>query len=129
MSLTSESSFRPQQIFSEGQIRAKILVAEDPFIATFLRTILQRHGHEVVTSEVNQASEFLRTGSLTADLLITNNPTAFLPFAGTIRILYIAASPDPILASQFNMCRTLRKPFRNEELLKTVAALASLEVP
>lgn len=129
MPLPSEPSSRPHPVFSDGQPRAKILVAEDPFIATFLRTILQRRGHKVVTGEASQASEFLRSGNFTADVLITNNPVAFLPFADTIRILYIAASPDPLLASRFQFCRVLQKPFRNEELLETVDELINLVVP
>jgi hypothetical protein len=129
MAISSESSSGPQQLFCEGHPHAKILVAEDPFINTFLRTVLQRRGHKVITSDASQASDFLRTGSVTVDVVITNDPIAFLPFADTVRMLYIAASPDPALASQFPHCRVLQKPFRNDELVEVVEELFSLVIP
>jgi hypothetical protein len=106
-----------------------ILVAEDPFISTFLRTVLQKHGHKVMTGDAVRASELLRQGSVAADIVITNQPEAFLEFAGMLPILYIAAAPDPDLASKFATCRVLRKPFRNDDLLAAVEQLADSVVP
>jgi CheY-like chemotaxis protein len=104
-------------------VRARILVAEDPFVSSFLRTVLQRHGHDVVTCEAGYASERLIQGSVAADVVITNDPEAFLPSAGTVHLLYIAANPDLDLAAQFPACRVLRKPFRNHELLEAIEDL------
>jgi hypothetical protein len=124
MAIYSESSSGPAPFLPEGSVSARILVAEDPFISSFLRTVLQRHGHQVVIGEAVRASELLRDGSVIANVVITNQPEAFLPLAGTLPLLYIAANPDPELASQFPTCRVLRKPFRNDELLEAVKELA-----
>jgi hypothetical protein len=115
----------PAQAFlPEHPVSARILVAEDPFVGSFLRTVLQRHGHKVVTGEAVYSSELVRQGRIAADVVITNDPEAFLPLAGTLPLLYIAASPDPELASKFAACRVLRKPFHNDELLEAVEDLA-----
>jgi hypothetical protein len=124
MPIHSETSSGPPPFLRDSP--ARILVAEDPFISNFLRTVLQRHGHMVVTGEPDQASELLRAGGV---VVITNKPEAFLPFAGTLGLLYIAANPDPELTLQFPACRVLRKPFRNDELLEAVEQLAQLDVP
>ena len=129
MALYSESQAAPPPNLLRRQASVRILVAEDPFVGTFLRTVLQKHGHKVVTSDAVRATELLREGAIAADVVITNQPDAFLEFAGTQPILYIAASPDAGLASQFAICRVLRKPFRNEELLETVEQLAGSVVP
>ena len=129
MSNHSESSSGPRPFSPGGPPSARILVAEDPFVSKFLRAVLQRHGHNVVTGEAAQASELLRAGSVIANVVITNQPEAFLPLAGTLPLIYIAANPDPELASRFPTCRVLRKPFRNDELLEAVKELAHGVVP
>jgi hypothetical protein len=103
---------------------ASILVAEDPFVSSFLRAILTKKGHKVVTGEALRLSALLSQGTLAADIVITNRPDAFLQLASTQPVLYIAANPDPNLARQFSACRMLRKPFRNDELLLAVEELA-----
>jgi CheY-like chemotaxis protein len=127
MPIHSEMSSGPPPFLREER-PVRILVAEDPFIGNFLRTVLQRHGHTVVTGEPDQASELLRAGGVQAKVVITNRPEAFLPFAGSLGLLYIAANPDPELTLQFPACRVLRKPFRNDELLEAVEQLAQLAV-
>jgi hypothetical protein len=122
-----ESSSGPPILSKQAQA-ARILVAEDPFVSKFLRTMLQRHGHQVVTSEPDQASESIRNGSVQAQVVITNKPEAFLPFANWLPLLYIAANPEPALALRFPTCRVLRKPFRNEDLLEAVGELAQCGV-
>ena len=107
----------------------RILVAEDPFINSFLRTVLSRHGHAVVAGEPYHASDLLLGGSISADVVITNTPQAFLSFADRLPLLYIAASPDPEVAARFRNCRVLRKPFRNDDLLEAVEELGHLAVP
>lgn len=106
-----------------------ILVAEDPFVSSFLRTVLQRHGHTVVIADAARVSDLLQRDSVSADVVITNRPDLFLEFAPRIHLLYIAATPDFDLASQFPMCRVLRKPFRNDELLEAVDDLAQSAIP
>jgi DNA-binding response OmpR family regulator len=101
-----------------------VLVAEDPFVGSFLRSVLKRHGYGVMTAEARQGLEMLRTGQLNADVVITNTPEIFLPVAQEIHLLYLAAAPDTELAAHFLECRVLRKPFRNEDLLQAVKILA-----
>jgi len=129
MAIYSESSLGQQPVLPDRSASARILVAEDPFVSSFLRAVLQRHGHKVVIGEAYRASELLRDGSDTANVVITNQPEAFLPFAATLPLLYIAANPDPALVSQFPTCRVLRKPFRNDDLLEAVEQLAHSVVP
>lgn len=102
---------------------ATVLVAEDPFINSFLRTVLQRHGYRVVTTDQRLGGNLMSTGAVQPDVIITNKPDVFLPFAEGCPMLYIAASPDPELALRFQMCRVLRKPFRYEDLLEAVDEL------
>lgn len=106
-----------------------ILVAEDPFVSSFLRTVLQRRGHSVVIAEACHAGELLRRRSVAPDAVITNRPEVFLEFAGSVHLLYLAAAPDAGLASQFPNCRVLRKPFLNEDLLEAVEELTHSVVP
>jgi len=119
----------PHAILTEQPVSAKVVVAEDPFISNFLRTVLQRRGHKVVIGEAHHASEMIRTGTIAADVVITNTPDAFLLVAGKLPLLYIAANPDPELATKFPLCRVLRKPFRNEDLVEAVEDLAHCVVP
>jgi hypothetical protein len=126
MPIQSQPPTEPAVFLTE---RDTILIAEDPFVSSFLRTMLQRHGHRVVTGEALHASELLRQGSVVADVVITNQPDAFLDSAGKIHLLYLAASPDLHLASQFPNCRVLRKPFRNDELLQAVDSLTHSVTP
>jgi hypothetical protein len=128
MAIPSESQSRPQQLSRAEPIHA-ILVAEDPFISTFLRAVLQRHGHKVILSDPYRATDSMRSGELKTAVVITNNPEVFLPFADTLPMLYIAANPDPELAQRFHACRILRKPFRNEDLLEAVQELIPLVIP
>jgi hypothetical protein len=123
MAISSKSSFPAHPVPPEGTT-TRILVAEDPFINSFLRTVLARHGHNVVVGEPYHSSDLLLGGSITADVVITNTPQAFLSFADSLPVLYIAASPDPDVAARFRTCRVLRKPFRNDDLLEAVEELA-----
>jgi hypothetical protein len=128
MSTNPESQPLPPAVLAERPGSARILVAEDVFVSSFLRMVLQKHGHKVVTGDAARASELIRQGTA-ADVVITNQPEVFLEFARILPMLYIAASPDPELASQFPICRVLRKPFRNDELLSAVEQLAESVVP
>ena len=129
MAITSQAPTTPSAFLARSPNCARILVAEDPFIGSFLRNVLQRQGHQVVIGEAQRASELLHHGDVAPDLVITNQPDAFLDLAGTVRLLYIAATPDADLASRFANCRVLRKPFRNDDLLAAVEDLAHSDIP
>lgn len=129
MASQSESSPASPGLLPGHAFPARILVAEDPFVGTFLRTVLQKRGHKVVTGEAERASDLLGEGLIAADIVITNRPDAFLAFAERIPLLYLASTPDDELAARFSHCRVLRKPFRNEELLVALEQLACSVVP
>lgn len=101
-----------------------VLMVEDPFICTYIRNVLSRHGFACVEAGLRHAAEILADGTQHVSLLITNRPEQFLPFAGSIPLLYVAAFPDPVLAARFSPCLTLAKPFHNAELVDAVAQLA-----
>ncbi len=128
MAIPSESQSVSPSLPPEHLVPARILVAEDPFVSSFLRTVLQRRGHTVITCEASYASQLLSQGTMSADVVITNTPEAFLSFAGNLHMLYIAANPDLEMAEHFATCRILRKPFRNTELLEAVEGLADTVV-
>jgi|SRR5580698_7634841 hypothetical protein len=123
MSICPESPSGVPAFLPERPAFANVLVAEDPFISNFVRTVLQRQGHKVVTGEAGHATQLMKEGSITPDVVITNRPEAFLAFANNLRLIYIAANPDPELALPFLNSRVLRKPFRNEDLLAAVEQL------
>jgi CheY-like chemotaxis protein len=105
------------------QISPVVLISEDPFVAAFVRTLLQRHGYEVVIAAAERGLKLIETGELQTDLVITNTPQVYLPVAGRIHLLYLAAMPDPSLIARFPSARALRKPFSNGELLEAVQFL------
>ena len=101
-----------------------VLVSEDPFVGSFLRTLLQRRGYKVVNAQAQHGVELMLAGDIKAALVITNTPETFLPLADEISILYIAAAPDLSLAAQFASCRVLRKPFHADDLLRAAGELS-----
>ena len=100
-----------------------IVVVEDPFVRNFLRTVLERQGYKVLSGGVRHGLAALRDGSQEVQLLITNVPAAFTEFAGRVPLLYMAALPDPSLASQYRNRRALSKPFHPHDLLASVQEL------
>jgi hypothetical protein len=129
MATPVESSFGPRRFLQDPAPGATILVVEDPFVTGFLCAVLQRYGHRVMTADAVRASDLIRDHSVGAQVVITNRPEVFLPFAGTLPILYIASNPDPAIALQFATCRVLRKPFLGGALLEAVEQLAHSAVP
>jgi len=100
-----------------------IVVVEDPFVSGFLRNVLQRKGYCVLPMAAGEGLDLLRSGDSGIGLLITNLPAAFTEFAERVPLLYLAAFPDPKVASAFRASRLLRKPFHPEQLLTFVEQL------
>jgi hypothetical protein len=97
---------------------------EDPIVQKFLHIVLKRLGCQVIEARPRAALELMKTSQPGVGLVITNTPGLFLPFADRVPLLYIAACPDPALASRFRICGVLHKPFHPSELLEAVKALA-----
>ena len=92
-------------------------------MSSFLRNILKRQGYEVIPAVAADGVRLLRTENPGVALLITNLPGEFTEFADRVRLLYVAAFPDPRTAAVFRTCRTLSKPFHPEQLLTCVGEL------
>lgn len=104
-----------------------VLVVEDPLIQRFVGGIFKHEGRQVVEVDRDGALRILRAGDSPVALMITNQPARFLEFADTLPVLYIAASPDPVLAERFRHCRMLRKPFAPAELMACARELVPPE--
>jgi hypothetical protein len=98
-----------------------IIVIEDPFIRSYLRFLLSRHGYSMVDSDASRASRLLDSNG--GALVITNKPEPLVPFAHKLALIYLATAPDMDLASQFPACRVIRKPFQPEELVQAIEGL------
>ena len=129
MLMTTHSQSSAPPLVPSPQPSLRILVAEDPLVRNFLRTILQRHGYQVVTGDPEDSGGDVRAGRIGAQLIITNRPECFLAVAHSLPMLYIAATPDAGMAHQFVNCRVLRKPFRNTDLLEAVEDLSHDVLP
>jgi len=99
-------------------------VVEDPIIQKFLRSVLERRGYPVLEAVPPQALGLIQAPDAGVSLVVTNRPDWFLPVAEQIRLVYIAAFPDPALASLFRTCRVLQKPFHPAALLEAIRELA-----
>jgi hypothetical protein len=113
----------PERAILSTSGQGAIVIVEDPYIRKYLRDLLTRHGYRVVGSDANAASGMLRSQTGDVDLVITNEPAAFVAFARTVRLLYLSGVPDFDLASRFSFCRTLKKPFHPDHLVAAVREL------
>jgi DNA-binding NtrC family response regulator len=116
-------AYMPSERAVRATAQGAIVVVEDPYIRKYLRDLLTRYGYRVVGPETHRAIEMLRSEAEQVDLVITNSPVDFLPFADTVALLYIAGAPDFELASRFFCCRVLQKPFHPEHLVAAVRQL------
>ena len=99
-----------------------IVIVEDPFIRRFVRSVLERSGHDVMESDAQDAYKLAANGSASVKLLITNKPDIFEHLEQTLPMLYLASCPDWELASRFSNLRVLQKPFHAQDLLEAVGA-------
>jgi CheY-like chemotaxis protein len=113
---------------SHEEGRGAILLVEDPIIRSFVHVLLRRNDWEVVEAEPGRAVSILERGTPDVSLVITNTPDRFEPFRYRIRMLYVAASPDPDIAERFPCCRMLQKPFHPKDLVAAVEELSHREL-
>jgi hypothetical protein len=100
-----------------------IIVIEDPFIRSYLRFLLSRHGYSMVDSDASRVCHLL--DSRGGGLVITNKPEPLVPCAHKFALIYLATAPDMDLASRFPACRVVRKPFQPDELVQAIEELVS----
>jgi hypothetical protein len=99
-----------------------VLVVEDSFVGSFLRTALTQKGYEVVCAKAAEAIAILRDPKRSVGLLITNAPACFEGFP-EVPMLYIAALPEAERMTPFHNCRALRKPFYPAQLFASIQEL------
>jgi DNA-binding response OmpR family regulator len=99
----------------------RIVVVEDVFVRSFLRTALERAGYQVFCATTGEAARSLGEGK--TGLLITNSPRDFAAFGSAVPLLYLSAFPDAGEASEFTHWKSLRKPFHTSELMSLVGEL------
>ena len=83
------------------------------------------YGYVVTRAGARQAAAVLGSGESGVSLLISNAPEEFLDFAERIPFVYLSSTPDHSIAARFRACRTVRKPFRPQTLLKAIEELSA----
>jgi hypothetical protein len=95
-------------------------------VQRFLHSVLKLRGYDAISVAPYSALDFMKTSNPSVGLVITNSPGLFLPFADSVRLLYVAACPDRALASRFRSCEVLQKPFHPSDLLKAIEVLTAV---
>jgi DNA-binding response OmpR family regulator len=95
-------------------------------VQRFLHSVLKLRGYDAISVGPHSALDLMKTSHPCVELVITNNPGMFLPFADRVPVLYVAACPDRTLASRFRSCEVLQKPFHPSELLKAIEVLTAV---
>ena len=105
--------------------RPAVLVVEAPELQRLYRVILEGHGYEVISADVQAGLDLLLRRPRPVHLLITNSPEPFVPYTPELRILYVSGSlPEgAVYRGADGAVRTLAKPFSNRVLLESVQEL------
>jgi len=106
-----------------------VVIVEDPFIHTFLRTALNRAGHHTTELNVQNAVDLLCSGRHHVKALITNTPRPFLSVAADIPLIYTTSCPDPGATEGFSHWCIVRKPFHAGQLLEAVHDVSNVVLP
>lgn len=92
----------------------------------FLHSVLKLRGHDAISAGPHSALDLMKTSQPEVSLVITNSPGVFLPYADRVRLIYVAACPDPELAARFRSCQVLQKPFHPADLLDAIEVLTAV---
>jgi hypothetical protein len=111
------------------QHECTVAVAEDPFVRRYVRSLLVKHGFQIVENDARLTRQLMESGELKPDVLITNAPDAFADIAAKLPVVYLAAAPDPALVEPFRLSRMLRKPFQAHQLLEALSELTAGALP
>ncbi len=106
-----------------------IAIAEDSYICSFLRRLLQRAGYQSLNLQSPGELTAMRAEGRQIDALITNSPREYRAVASDIPLIYTSSSPDPDATRGFNHFLILKKPFQPAELIsachEVIAAVLS----
>jgi len=99
------------------------VVVESAPVGHLIGAVLEKAGYRVVLADTPAAKDALRDAP--ADLLITNEPWSFEPFAAGLRVLYISGAADKEFLQRYpaHQVAFLQKPFRFQNLLLSVHLL------
>ena len=100
-----------------------VLVVDDPYVRSFVRTLLERHGYNVIAADLARGLELVSTEGTHVDALVTNQPAAFAKDCRDLALVYIAAFPEESLALPYRRRRLLSKPFAPQLLLQALEDL------
>ena len=103
-----------------------VMVVEDPSVCRLVKTVLKRHGREVVAAEARRAAQWIENSDTPVQLLITNEPQAFDGLDRSVPILYLASDPDWNFVSSHESLTVLEKPFHPHELVEAVERIAGM---
>jgi hypothetical protein len=106
-----------------------VVIVEDPFIRSFLRTLLTRAGHRTVELSPQQGVDLVGSGKVHVKALITNTPELFRSVAGELPLIYTTSNPDPDATQGFAQCHVLRKPFQAGQLLDALNEVSATVIP
>jgi hypothetical protein len=113
----------PLGSYTVGSTLGPVLVVEDPFVRSYIRSLLVRQGLTVVEGDVASGLEILRSHEPAVAMIVTNTPAAFAHVASELPLIYVAAFPDETLAAPYSRWRALRKPFPPEQLRSALREL------
>jgi DNA-binding NtrC family response regulator len=104
--------------------RPTVLVVESSSVRNLIGAVLEKEQYTVVLEDVPGARQLLQAAA-SIDLLITNEPWWFEPFASGLRVLYVSGAPDREFLQKHRSATFgyLQKPFRFQELLLSVHLL------
>jgi len=103
-----------------------VLVVESSSVRNLIGAVLEKECYSVVLEDIPGGRRLLQADSALYDLLITNEPWRFEPFATGLRVLYVSGAPDRDFLQSHRSATFgyLQKPFRFQELLLSVHLLA-----
>jgi DNA-binding NtrC family response regulator len=98
---------------------------ETSSVRNLIGAVLEKEHYAVVLEDIPGARQFLQADTAPIDLLITNEPWWFEPFASGLRVLYVSGAPDREFLEKHRSATFgyLQKPFRFQELLLSVHLL------
>jgi hypothetical protein len=105
--------------------RPTVLVVESSSVRNLIGAVLEKERYSVVLEDISGARRLLQADTEPFDLLITNEPWWFEPYAAGLRVLYLSGAPDREFLQKHRSATFgyLQKPFRFQELLLSVHLL------
>jgi hypothetical protein len=105
-----------------------VLIVEDRFICTYLRSVLTRAGYRAVEAEHRTAVSLIHSGEVPVKAIITNAPETLQAEASRLPLIYTTSCPNPDATEGYRCYRILRKPFQPADLLDALREVCAAVV-